>query len=162
VLDGGEEVADAVVGQARLEAALGQLDQAVVEHDGGAARVDDALVAEEEAAAAAAEGGRDLDLDVLGERLDLVPGAAAAVQRTDAELGEVGHEDVAQVDEDALAAGVDAADLQGHQHRVGVGGLDRLGDGRAGLGLEVDVAADQVEFGIADLLEQQHPLLVEV
>ena len=52
-------------------------------------------------------------------------------------------------------------DPQRHQDRVGVGRLDGLGDRRAGLGLEVDVAADQVDL-VADALEEQHPLLVEV
>src|SRR5262249_32271597 len=111
---------------------------------------------------AAGEGGGHRDLDVLGERLDLAPGAAAAVERAEVELGEVGHEDVGQVDEHALPAGVDAADGDGQQHRVGVGGLDGPGHWRAGAGLEADVAADQVQFRLADALEEQHPLLVEV
>ena len=44
VLDDAEEVADAVVGQARLIAVLGQQRQAVVDDDRGAAAVDDAVV----------------------------------------------------------------------------------------------------------------------
>ena len=52
-------------------------------------------------------------------------------------------------------------DAQRQQDRVGVGRLDGLGGRRAGLGLEVDVAADQVDL-VADALEDQHPLLVEV
>ena len=60
-----------------------------------------------------------------------------------------------------LPDGVDALDAQRHQHRVGVGGFDGLGDRRAVLGLEVDVAADQVDL-VADAVEEQHPLFVEV
>ena len=52
-----EEVADAVVGQARLVAAVGQLDEAVVDDDGVAARVDDAIVRRR---GRAGEGGGDL------------------------------------------------------------------------------------------------------
>ena len=52
-------------------------------------------------------------------------------------------------------------DAQRQQHRIGVGGLDGLGCRRAALGLEVDVAADEVDL-VADALEQQDPLLVEV
>ena len=76
VLDDAEEVADAVVGQARLVAVVGQLAQAVVDDDRGAAAVDDAVVA----AAAAGVGGGHLQLDVARERLDLVPDAAAGVE----------------------------------------------------------------------------------
>src|SRR5262249_34065649 len=156
VLHHAEEVSDAIVGQARVVAALGQLAQAVVDDDGDAAAVDDRV-----AAAAAGVGGGDLQLDVLRERLDLVPGAAAGVEGAAAQLGEVGHEDVIEADEDTLAGGVDRVDLQRHQHTVVVGGLDRLRDGRAGLGLEVDVAADE-EDAVADALEEDDPLLAEV
>ena len=45
VLDGAEEVAHAVVGQARLVAAVGQLHQAVVDHERDAAAVGHAVVA---------------------------------------------------------------------------------------------------------------------
>ena len=77
--------------------------------------------------AAAAEGRLDLDLDVVRERLDLVPGRPAAVEPAEAELGEVGEEDVGEVDHDAPVVGVvDADDRQGHQDRVGVVLLDRL------------------------------------
>ena len=57
ILDDAEEIADAVVGQARLIAAVGQLAQAVVDDHGGAAAVDDAVVAE---AAAAGDRSRPL------------------------------------------------------------------------------------------------------
>ena len=124
----------------------------------GAAAVDDAVVA---AGRRAAEGGRHFQFDVARERLDLVPDAAVGVETADAELGEVGHEDVVEVDEDAAVAGMDAANAQGHQHRVGVGRFDGLGDRRALLGLEVDVAANQMHL-VADALEHQHPLLVEI
>ena len=64
-------------------------------------------------------------------------------------------------DEQRFAAVVDGLDAQGHQDRVGVGGFDGRGGRRAGLGLEVDVAANQMHL-VADALEEQHPLLVEV
>ena len=51
------------------------------------------------ATAAAAEGGLDLELHVVREALDLGPTAAAAVEDAQAELGEVGHEDVGEVDQ---------------------------------------------------------------
>ena len=96
VLDDAEEVADAVVGEARLVAAVGQLAQAVVDDDGvcrGAS-----MTLSSPRAAAAGEGGGHLQLDVARERLDLVPGAAVGVEVAEAQLGEVGHEDVVEVD----------------------------------------------------------------
>ena len=56
---------------------------------------------------------------------------------------------------------MDAADAQRHQYRVGVGGFDGLGDRRAFLGREVDVAADQMNL-VADPAEHQYPLFAEV
>src|SRR6202011_1116729 len=97
ILDDAEEVADAVVGQTRL-GAVGQLHQSVVDDDGDATAVDDTVAAD----AGAAEGGADVQLDVLREGLDLVPGAAVVVEEAEAELGEVLHEDLVEVDEDRL------------------------------------------------------------
>ena len=50
----------------------------------------------------------------------------------EADLGEVGHEDIGEIDHHGAAAhGVDAEDRQGHQDRVGVVLLDRLLQRRA-------------------------------
>src|SRR5205823_5120649 len=56
---------------------------------------------------------------------------------------------------------VDGQDAQGHQDRVGVGRLDGGRFRRAGPGLEVDVAADELDL-VINALEDKDPLLVEV
>ncbi len=152
ILDGGQEVADTVVGQARLVAGFGQLAQAVVDDDRVAAPVNDAFVAEHAPAAEAGVGGGYFDFDVVGESLDLAPGAAIGIEHAQAEVGEVGHEDVVEVEQHRLLGRVDALDAQGQQNRVGVRGLDGLGGGRACFGLEVDVTADHLDL-VADALE---------
>ncbi len=161
ILDDAEEIADAIVGEARLVAVLGQLAQSVVNDDRLAATVNDAVIAEEGEAAAAVEGGGHLQLDVMREGLDLVPGAAVGVERTHVQLGEVGHEDVVEVQQQRLMMGVDGLDVQGQEHRIVVGGLDGMCGGRVRLGAEADIAANQMHF-VADALEDQHPLIVEV
>ena len=80
---------------------------------------------------AAAEGRLDLELEVVREGLDLVPGRPLAVEAAEAELGEVGQEDVGEVDQHACRRVVDAHDRQGQQDRVGVVLLDRLLQRRA-------------------------------
>ena len=110
---------------------------------------------------AAAEGRLDLDLDVVGIGADLEPSRPAPVEEPEAELGEVGQEDVGEVDHQAAALGADAQDRQGHQDRVGVVLLDRLLQRRARRGGEVDVLADQLEV-VADPVERQHPLVAEI
>ena len=102
VLGRAQEVADAVVGHAGPVADIRGLHQAVVDDDGDAAMVGHAVAAAHVhsiAAAAAAEGRLDLQLHVVGEALDLGPAAPAAVEHAQAELGEVGHEDVGKVDQ---------------------------------------------------------------
>src|SRR5262249_7103860 len=146
---------------------VGQLAQAVVDADGGAPAVDDAVAAapEKEGAAAAGVGAEHLDADVAREDLDFAPGAAAGVEVPQAELptdlGEVAHEDVVETDEQGLPHRVQGQDAQRHQHRVGVGGLNRDRGGRAGPGGEAHVAPDQVEL-VIDALEEEDPLLIEV
>ena len=84
---------------ARMVAHVGRLHEAVVEHQGDAARVGAAAAAAEAHRPVAAGVGRlELELHVVGEALDLDQLAAAAVERAQAELGEVGHEDVGEVD----------------------------------------------------------------
>ncbi len=153
ILDRGEEVADAIVGEARL-VAVRQFDETVVDDDGLAARVDDAALA----APAGVRGG-DLELDVLRVALDLVPDGAAGVDGAERQAGEVGEEDLVEVDDDRVAHQVQRLDLQRHDDRVGVRRFDRFRRGRAGLGLVADVAADQVH-AVADAAEDEDPLII--
>src|SRR5262249_54928753 len=112
------------------------------------------------AAASAAEGGFDFEFEVVGEPLDLVPGAPVPVHRAQAELGEVGQEDVGEVDQDRAAARlVQGDDRQGHQDRVGVVLLDRLVERCAEGGLVVDVASNKLD-AIADAAKDQDRLIV--
>ena len=123
-----------------------------------AAVVEEVIVVE-----APAVGGLDLDLEVVRISLDLVPGRPVAVQAAEElELGEVGQEDVRQVDHHGVAVGVvDADDRQGQQHRVEVILLDRPLHRRAGRRLVVDVAPDQMDL-VAGPLEDEDPLVAEV
>ena len=161
---GVEEVADAVVGHPGVVAGVRGLAEAVVHDHGDPPRVDDRRRAAEEvgpAEAAAAEGRLDLDLDVVGIGPDLEPPRAAPIQAAEADLGEVGQEDVGEVDHQRRRLGADAEDRQGHQDRVGVILLDRLVQRRARRRGEVDVLADELEV-VADPAERQHPLVAEV
>ena len=111
-------------------------------------------------AGAAGEGRLELELHVVAEALDLAPVAAAAVEHPQAELGEVGHEDVGQVDQRRAAAhGVERDDRQGHQHRVGVVLLDRLVERRAGGRLVADVPPDDLD-PVANPAEDQDAVVV--
>src|SRR5437016_3214444 len=56
---------------------------------------------------------------------------------------------------------MDALDAQGEQYGIGVGGIDGDSDGRAFLGVEADVATNQVDL-VADPVKQQDPLVAEV
>ena len=56
----------------------------------------------------AAKGGLDLDLVVVGIGADLEPARSAAIEAAEADLGEVGQEDVGEVDHQSPALGVDA------------------------------------------------------
>ena len=90
VLRGVQEVADAVVGQSRLVARVGQLDQAVMDHDGDPARVDHAVVANRRnriRRPPPVKVASTCDLDVVRERLDLVPGRPVAVEAAEAQAG---------------------------------------------------------------------------
>src|SRR5262249_17859621 len=79
VLDRGDEVANAIIGDARLIAAVGQLRQAIVNDHGLTAVVDVAVIVEPPKSAAAI-GRLHLQLDVARKRLDLVPDAALIVE----------------------------------------------------------------------------------
>ena len=94
-----------------------------------------------------------------GKPLTLLQLAAAAVEHAQAELGEVGHEDVGEVDHDRALHRVDRDDRQRHQDRVGVVLLDRLVERRAAGRLVVDVPPDELD-AVADAAEDQHRLVV--
>src|SRR5262249_32190087 len=83
VLDDAKEVPDAVVGEPWGVMAVGHLTDAVVDDDGGGAVVDDVVLG-----GVAGVGGGDLQLEVLREGLDLVPGAAIDVEVAAVEAGE--------------------------------------------------------------------------
>src|SRR5207247_1822016 len=99
-------------------AVVGELRQAVVNDDGRAPAIDDAVVAEIPVPLTAAVSGGDFQLEVAREGLDLVPGAAVGIEMTEIELGEIAHEDVVQVDDDAVALLVQGLNLQGQQDRI--------------------------------------------
>ncbi len=135
-----------------------------MDDQGNAARIGGGVTAtpaERTAGTAPAEGRLHLELEVVRKRLDLVPARTVAVDRAQADLGEVREEDLIQVDEHALAGGVDGDDGQGHQDRVGVVELDGFFEGRARGGLVVNVAPDELD-PVADALEDQHPLVEQV
>ena len=122
-----------------------------MDHDRDAAVVGDAIFATHEIPApAAAERGLDFQLHVVGEALDLGPATAVAVEHSQPELREVGHEDVGKVDQGRAAAHrIERDDRQCHQDRVGVILPDGLVERRAGRCLVVDVAPDELD-AIAD------------
>ena len=107
VLDRAEEVADAVVGQARLVAAVGQLHQAVVDDQRDPAGVGHAVAAggrRRTAHAPALKVASTWSSRLFGNALILCQDVRLRSMRAEAELGEVGQEDVGQVDHDRLAA----------------------------------------------------------
>ena len=72
-----------------------------MDHHLRAARIGHRIVAEERGEPAAAHHGKDrahLDLDILGKGLDLGPGAAARI-RLDADVRQIEHQQVRQVDQ---------------------------------------------------------------
>ena len=162
VLGGAQEVADAVVGRARAVAEVGGLHQAVVDDHRDAAVVGHAVARRPctSRRPPPLQGRLDLELHVVVEALDLAPAAPAAVEHAQVELGEVGHEDVGEVDQDRAALHrVHRDDRQRHQDRVGVILLDRLVERRAAGRLVVDVAPDELD-AVAHAPEDQHHLVV--
>ncbi len=155
-----EEVANPIVGGPGPVPHVGGLHDAVVEDDRHATLVDHAFGPL--AHPLAAEGRLHFQLQVVGEGLDLVPGGPAPVEVAERKLGEVGEEDIRQVDHHAHpAAGVEADDRQGHQDRVGIVLPHRLLDRRAHGRLDVDVLADELDL-VAHPMEHDHPLVAEV
>ena len=97
---------------------------------------------------------------LLGKPLTLAQLLRLRSSMPRSELGEVGHEDVGEVDHGRAASHrVDGDDRQGHQDRVGVVLLDRLVQRRARGRLVVDVAADELD-AVADAAEDEHHLVV--
>src|SRR5262249_25156759 len=79
--DGREKIADGVIGDARLIAAVGQLHHAVVDKHGIAPAVDRA--AAEVSEPAAAKCRFDLQFVVMREGFDFMPTAAAGIERAE-------------------------------------------------------------------------------
>ena len=160
VLEGRDEVAHAVVREPRSVAVLRQQAQRVVDGDGGAAGIGHGV---DVAGAPRAVGGRDLDLDVVGEALDPRPGGAVAgegeARQGLRDLCQVGEEDRGQVD-DVASRRPGGGDRHAEQHAVGVGEVDRLLFGAALVGEEPHVAADHVDV-VVDLAELPHPVIAE-
>src|SRR5438105_11673791 len=115
--------------------------------DRRATAVNVAVVVAKAGTPAAGVGCLHFQLDIARKTFDLVPNATARVEAAEAQLGEVGHKNVVQVDEHGLIFHyIDGDNAQRHKHGIGVGGLDGPGDGRTWLGLEVDIAANQVNL----------------
>ena len=102
----------------------------------------------------------DLDLDVLGKDLDLGPGAPRRVG-LDADVRQVRHEQVGEVDQHQPAVLLLALDRQGLEDAVGIRNLHRIGLGRTGLGANVDVAADHQQ-AIGRPMKTDQPLVAEI
>ena len=102
ILGGAQEVADAVVGHARAIAEIGRLHQAVVDDNGDAPMVGDAVRSPPRARPPpppplkVASSSSSM---LSWKPLTLLQLTAAAVEHAQAELGEVGHEDVGKVDQ---------------------------------------------------------------
>ena len=84
-----------------------------------------------------------------------------SIERAEADLGEVGQENIGEIDHQCLTLGVDRQDRQGNEDRVGVVLLDGLIERRAGRGGEVDVLAEELEI-VADAAEGEHPFVTEI
>ena len=133
-----------------------------MQHERDAAAVGHGVVLPRRGATAhaAAEGRLDLQLHVVRESLDLGPATAAPVDGTQAELSEVGHEDVGEIDQDGASAHhIQGDDRQGHEDRVGVILLDGLVQRRARRRLVVDVATDELD-PVVDPAEDEHHLVL--
>ena len=163
VLGRAQEVADAVVGVARAVAEVGGLHQAVVDDDGDARDGRRRRRSPPIMPCAGPPPPKVVSTSssmLSGKPLTLLQLAAAAVEHAQAELGEVGHEDVGEVDQDRAALHrVHRDDRQRHQDRVGVVLLDRLVERRAAGRLVVDVAPDELD-AVSDSPEDQHHLVV--
>ena len=75
--------------------------------------------------------------------------------------GQIGHQQIGQVDQHQLTVVLLALDRQGLDDAIGVGGLHGVGLGRAGLGPKTDVAANDQD-AVAGALETDEPLIAEV
>jgi hypothetical protein len=75
-----------------------------VDHNLRSARIDDAFAekAVEQTAISHVEDRRNFDLEIFGKGFDLGPSAAAAVG-IDADIGQVGHQQIGQIDEHDFA-----------------------------------------------------------
>ena len=101
-----------------------------------------------------------LDLDVLRKHLHLRPGAPRRVG-LNADVRQVRHEQIGQVDQHQLPVVLLALDRQGLDDAVGVGNLHRVGLGRTRLGANVNVVAHD-EQAIGRAMETDQPLIAEI
>ena len=160
VLEGGDEVADPVVGEARPVAGLRQHADGIVDVDGDAAAVGDSV---EFGLATRAVGGGDFELRIVREVLHPRPRGAIAGEgeagERAADLGEIGHEDRRQVDDRRAVGGI-GGDRHTEQHAVGVGQIDCLLLGAPLVGEEADIAADDVDV-VVDFAKLPDPVVTE-
>src|SRR5262249_24925790 len=132
---------------------------AIVDHDSDAPVVGHTVAAVAPAPAAAGEGGFHLELHVVMKTFDLAALAAAAVEHTQIELGEIGHEDVGKIDQDRTLHRVHRNDRHRQQDRVGVILFDRFVDRRATGGSVVGVPAYKLN-PVTDAAKDEHHLVV--
>ena len=142
-------MADAIVGHSRMVAGIGGFDDAVMKDDRNSARVGDAAVAVAAAhSPPAGEGRLDLKLDVVREPFDLEPRRPTSVEVAEAELREVGHEDVGEIDDGRSHR--HRPNRQSQDHRIGIVLLDRLAQRRAVRCFISDIAANDLDV-VVDL-----------
>ena len=55
---------------------------------------------------------RNFNLDIFGKSLDLAPGATIWVEHSHSKLGKIRHEDIVEVDENALPARINGNNSQ--------------------------------------------------
>lgn len=106
------------------------------------------------------KNGGQFDLEIFGKVLDLDPSAAATIGMY-ANSGQIGHEQIGQINQHSFATMHFTFDRQGNNHAVVVGYFDRVGLRRSVVGLEANIAADDQHL-ITSTLEAEDPLLAEI